>query len=205
MHVSTLLAFATALAITVAIPGPGILAVVSCAMGRGLRDALGLVGGMIVGDLIFFSGAVFGMAALARSLGTVFVAVKLAGAVYLIWLGVGLWRQRAAAQAVAHAPAAPRGVGRSMLGGAAVTLSNPKAIAFYAGLLPTFIDLERLAVVDALAMTGIVVLVVGGISATYAVAVAGSRKFLVHPRRLTVVNRTAGTMMIGAGVSVAVR
>lgn len=206
MHVSTLAAFATALAIVVAIPGPGILAVVSCAMARGLKDALGLVGGMLLGDLTYFALAVFGMASLARSMGEVFIAVKILGAAYLIWLGLNLWRQRAARHAApAAGPSPARGVGRSVLGGLAVTLGNPKAIAFYAGLLPTFIDLGRLAWADAVGMAVIVVIVVAGIGATYAVAAAGGRRFFVEPRRLTWMNRAAGTMMIGAGVSVAVK
>ena len=206
MHASTLIAFATALAIVVAIPGPGILAVISCAMARGLRDALGLVGGMLLGDLIYFTLAVLGMASLARSMGEVFIAVKILGAAYLVWLGLNLWRQRAARHVAPTEGASPaRGVGRSMLGGLAVTLGNPKAIAFYAGLLPTFIDLERLAWADAAGMAVIVVVVVAAIGAAYAVAAAGGRRFFVQPTRLAWMNRAAGTMMIGAGVSVAVK
>ncbi len=206
MHASTLIAFGTALAIVVAIPGPGILAVISCAMARGLRDALGLVGGMLLGDLTYFALAVFGMASMARSMGEVFIAVKILGAAYLVWLGVNLWRQRSTRVAVAETGATPaRGVGRSIVGGLAVTLANPKAIAFYAGLLPTFIDLERLAWADAVGMAVIVVLVVTGIGASYAIAAAGGRRFFVQPSRLTWMNRAAGTMMIGAGVSVAVK
>jgi threonine/homoserine/homoserine lactone efflux protein len=97
----------------------------------------------------------------------------------------------------------PRGFWRSLLGGLMVTLSNPKAIAFYAGLLPTFVNLESLSAGTALAMGGIVVLIVGTIPAVYAFAAAGSRRFLTRPDRLQLMNRTAGTMMIGAGVTVA--
>jgi threonine/homoserine/homoserine lactone efflux protein len=94
MHAPVLIAFAAALAVAVALPGPGIFAVVSCALGRGLRDALALIAGIVVGDLIYFAFAVLGMAALARSMGELFAVVKLAGAAYLIWLGVKLWRPR---------------------------------------------------------------------------------------------------------------
>ena len=93
MHLSVLLAFAAALAVAVAIPGPGIFAVVSCALGRGFREALALIVGVIAGDLVYFTLAVLGMAALARSMGELFIVIKLAGASYLIWLGVKLWRQ----------------------------------------------------------------------------------------------------------------
>lgn len=204
MHSSVLAAFAVALAIAVALPGPGIFAVVSCALGRGLRAALAMIGGIILGDLIYFYLAVLGMAALARSMGEFFIAVKLAGAAYLIWIGLKLWREKPADPTVLDQAARPDDR-RSLLAGFMVTISNPKTIAFYAGLLPTFIDLEQLSTSDALAMGVIVILTVGLIPAAYAVAAAGSRRFFRSPARLRVLNRTAGTMLIGSGVTVAVR
>ncbi len=205
MHLSVLLAFAAALAIAVAIPGPGIFAVVSCALGRGFREALALIAGIIVGDLVYFTLAVLGLAALARSMGEFFIVIKLAGAAYLIWLGVKLWRQPPVPMAAGGDMRPPRGFRRSMAGGLVVTISNPKTIAFYAGLLPTFVDLERLSAGDALAMGLTVVLIVGLIPAAYALAASASRRFLGRPSRLKIMNRTAGTMMIGTGVTVAVR
>lgn len=203
MHLPVLFAFTAALAVAVAIPGPGIFAVVSCALGRGFREALALITGMIIGDLLYFAFAVLGMAALARSMGGFFVVIKLAGAAYLIWLGVKLWRQPPVPMAADGNAATPRrGFGRSLLGGLIVTLSNPKTIAFYAGLLPTFVDLEKLSASDALAMGGIVVLTVGLIPAAYAVVASAGRRFLTQPSRLKIVNRTAGAMMIGTGLAV---
>jgi len=180
--------------------------VVSCAVGRGLRESLALVAGMVVGDLVYFYCAVVGLAALARTSGDVFVWVKLAGAAYLVWLGLRLWLQRPAIGVEKPGSTPPRRGGwRNVLGGLAVTLGNPKAIAFYAGLLPTFIDLERLSLAESVTMGGIVVLIVAGILAAYAAAAAGSRRFLAEAGRIKLMNRAAGTMMIGAGLSVAVR
>jgi len=206
MHLTILLAFAAALAIAVAIPGPGIFAVVSCALGRGLRESLALIVGIIIGDLLYFTLAVLGLAALARSMGDFFVVIKLAGAAYLVWLGLKLWRQPPVVMSAAgEVTGQPRGFQRSLLGGLMVTLGNPKTIAFYAGLLPTFVDLDRLSAGDALAMGAIVVLLVGLIPATYAFAAAGSRRLLAQPGRLRIMNRVAGTMLIGTGVTVAAR
>lgn len=206
MHGSLLLTFTVALAIAVALPGPGIFSIVSCAIGHGLRHALAMTAGIVLGDVIFFWLAVLGMAALARSLGELFFFVKLAGAVYLIWLGVKLWRARPAAPAdVAVEAGAARGYSRSFVAGFLVTISNPKTIGFYAGLLPTFVDLERLTAVDAAAMGAIVVLVVAVIPAAYAWAAAKSRRFFQSTSSLKLMNRTAGTMMIGSGITVATR
>ena len=206
VHLTILVAFAVALAVAVAVPGPGIFAVVSCAIGRGFRESLALIGGMVIGDLIYFTLAVLGLAALAHTMGEFFIVVKLAGAGYLIWLGVKLWRSPPAAMAAPEGEIAPpRGFQRSLLGGLMVTLANPKAIGFYAGLLPTFINLGQLSVSEAVTMGGIVVLRVGGIPATYAYAAASSRRFFNRPSRMRALQRTAGTMMIGAGVTVAVK
>lgn len=204
MHLPVLAAFAAALAVAVALPGPGIFSVVSCALGRGLREALAWIAGLIVGDLIYFYLAVFGLAALARTMGELFVAVKFAGAVYLIWLGVQLWRTKPVAMAETAKPG-PRSYGRALLGGFLVTISNPKTIVFYAGLLPTFIDLPHLTRVEALVMGAIVVATVGLIPAAYAVMAAGSRRFLQRPERMKILNRTAGSALIGTGVAVVTR
>lgn len=205
MHHSVLAAFAVALAITVALPGPGIFAVVSCALGRGFKAALALIAGVVIGDLVYFYLAVLGLAALARSMGEFFIIVKFAGAAYLVWIGCKLWRAPVAAAPVPTAGARIGSYQRDLLGGFMVTIGNPKAIAFYAGLLPTFVDLGKLSSADALAMGGIVVLTVGAIPTAYAAAAAGSRRFFHSPARMKLMNRTAGTMLIGSGVTVAVR
>lgn len=210
MDVKSLLVFAVALAIAAGIPGPGVLAVVSCAIGRGLKAALAMTCGLVVGDLVYFTAAILGMAALAHSMGELFFIVKLAGAAYLIWLGIKLWRAKidlaptaTLEQSETVAVRSRRSHFGNLLAGLGVTLGNPKTIAFYAGLLPTFIDLQRLTLPTALAMAGIVVLLVGGIIASYALVAAQARGFLGNRRYLKLVNRTAGTMMIGAGVTVA--
>ncbi len=205
MHLSVLTAFAVTLAITVALPGPGIFAVVSCAIGRGFRESLALICGMVVGDLIYFTLAVLGLAALAHTMGEFFIVVKLAGAGYLIWLGIKLWRSPAATMTVDGKASLPRGFARTVLGGLMVTIGNPKAIGFYAGLLPTFINLERLSLAEALTMGATVVVLVAGIPAIYAYAAASSRRVFNRPARMRAFQRTAGTMMIGAGVTVAAR
>ncbi|HVU36686.1 MAG TPA: LysE family translocator [Opitutaceae bacterium] len=206
MHPTVLVTFAVALAIAVALPGPGIFSVVSCAMAHGFRSALAMIVGLVLGDLIYFTLAIAGLAALARSMGEFFYIVKLIGGGYLIWLGVKLWRQsRHAPAQVDVARTVTRSHHRSFVAGFLVTISNPKVIGFYAGLLPTFIDLERLTLTEAFTMAGIVVLTVATIPALYAYAAARSRRFFQSARSLKVLNRTAGTVLIGSGITVATR
>src|SRR5436189_1721366 len=185
MQAHDFLIFAIALSIAVATPGPGIFAVSSCAIGRGFREAVALVCGVVVGDLIFFLLAALGLTALAHSMGDLFLFVKFAGAGYLVWLGVKLWRARVETMAAGTPlPTEQRGFARNALAGVALTLGNPKTIAFYAGLLPTFIDLEKLTPGDMAVMMLIMLPVVGGIPTAYAYAAARARRFLNNHRRV---------------------
>lgn len=206
MHSTVLITFAVALAIAVALPGPGILSVVSCAIAHGFESALAMIAGLVLGDLIYFTFAIGGLAALARSMGEFFYVVKLIGGVYLIWLGVKLWQQSRRERAqVDAAPRVRRGRRRSFVAGFLVTISNPKVIGFYAGLLPTFVDLGRLTLTEALTMAGVVVLTVAAIPALYAYAADRSRRFLTSSKRMKLLDRTAGTVLIASGITVATR
>jgi threonine/homoserine/homoserine lactone efflux protein len=205
MQAHVCLVFALTLVVVVATPGPGILAIVSCAIGRGFREAFAMICGMIIGDLIYFTLAILGMAALAHSMGDLFLVVKFAGAAYLIWLGYKLWRAKVELPVDGVVSPARRGFRRSAAAGLTVTLGNPKAIAFYAGLLPTVVNLDQLSAGNALVMGLIVVFVVGGITTMYALAASRTRRFFRSQRRVKVLNRAAGTMMISAGVVVAAR
>lgn len=207
MDLKSLLLFAVTLGLATAMPGPDILAVVSSAIGRGFRSAGAVICGQIISDLLYFNLAVFGLAALAQHLGELFFLIKLAGAAYLIWLGVQLWRARGGL-AVADEPLANKDVVRrgflsNMLIGFGTALGNPKTMIFYASLLPSLIDLNHLTPAMVAAMNIIVLVMIGVIPGAYAMAAARARRLLTNRRYQKYANRTAGTMMIGAGIAVA--
>ena len=96
---------------------------------------------MALGDVVWLTFAILGLAALAQAFHEVFLVIKYAGAAYLLYLAYKIWT-------------APRRDGRDggdraeqparlFLGGLAVTLGNPKIIVFYLALLPTILDLTR--------------------------------------------------------------
>lgn len=204
MSLEAAVLYALALLLAAASPGPGVVAAVACAMGQGAARGVALAAGQALGDVCFMLLAVYGLALLAAALGELFVLVKLAGAAYLIWLGVRLWRAKPEPAKLAPTADA-RGLARSFAAGLAVSLGNPKVIAFYLGFLPSFLDLAALTGADVAILAaltwGLVALVLGG----YALAVGRARRLLRDPRRVGLLNRLAGGALVGAGVAVAAR
>jgi len=124
--------------ILAASPGPGVFATVARALASGFRPALAVIGGIVLGDIIFLLFAAFGLSMVARALGNLFFIVKLCGGAYLIWLGIRIWLKDP--EPISDTPDTDR---RSRWGnfvsGLVITLSNPKVILFYCGFLPTFL------------------------------------------------------------------
>jgi len=204
MEPAGLILFSSALFIAAASPGPGIAAIVARVLGRGPKEAILFSIGIALGDVVWLTFAVLGLAALAQAFHEVFLVVKYAGAAYLLYLAYKLWT----------APASPRDVAaeeraehpaKLLLGGLALTLGNPKTIVFYLALLPTFLDLTRITVLGylELALTTLTVLAVvfGG----YIVLAARARRLFTSPGAIRILNRFTGTVMAGAAAAVAAR
>lgn len=133
------------LLIAVISPGPAIAALVARIMARGTDGIAAFCAGLVLGDLIWLSCAMFGLAALAALFQPVFLIVKYVGAAYLLFLAWKLWRDSGAP--VQADPV--RGQGLQLFGAALLlSLGNPKIMLFYLALMPTVIDLTRLTVTD---------------------------------------------------------
>lgn len=162
------------LAAMAALPSSSVALVVARSSLSGVRHGLAVAAGIVAGDLIFMTMAIFSMAALASQLGALFVLIKYAAGLYLIWLGVGLIRgQRAKASPDESTPApksARAGLAASFAAGLLLTLGDIKAIFFYASLLPTFVDLGALSGADIALLSAITVVSVGGVKMVYALA-----------------------------------
>lgn len=203
MDMMTLAAFAVAFSIAAASPGPGMAAVVARGLGGGFRSAFPMVLGLVLGDLVFLSCATFGLAALAQQFSTVFVAVKWAGAAYLLYLAVKLWMARPGADDLRAAAA--QGFVRTMLAGFSLTLGNPKTIVFYLALLPTLIPLERMTVLGFVELVATVTVLLTLIGSAYGAAAASARDLFRSPTAQRRMNRTAGTIMAGAAAAIVAR
>ncbi|MFO1395076.1 MAG: LysE family translocator [Steroidobacteraceae bacterium] len=185
-------------------PGPAATAIVARALADGLRPALALSAGVLTGDLVFLALAAAGMAAAAKSMGEFFTVLRLAGAAYLLWQGIALWRARPRAATVresAHESHFWRNYGAGIL----LMVGHVQAILFYAALLPGVVDFASFTATDLLVVAAVLVVVIGGVNAGWAVLGARAGGLLANERALRAVNRVAGTMMIAAAVLVATR
>lgn len=203
MDLMTLAAFALAFAIAAGSPGPGMAAVVARALGGGFRGAFPMVLGLVVGDLVYLSFAVFGLAAIAQSFGTVFLVIKYAGAAYLLYLAWKLWTAKPGSEAVTSR-AADRW-SRTVLAGLSLTIGNPKVMVFYLALLPTLVPLDRLTTLGFLELVLVVGVLLTIIGSAYAAAAAAAREIFRSPVALRRLNRISGTVMAGAAAAVVAR
>lgn len=202
-------AAATALCFAVFIlsvsPGPGVTAVVARALSGGLKPALRLVLGITLGDLTLLALACLGMAALAQTMGNLFLVVKLAGAAYLVYLGVQALRAQESNLPDPGTGLAAEPDRKDLLMGYLMTLGNPKAIVFYAAFLPSFLDLSQLTPVPFVVAAGIVATVVFGVLSGYAFLAARAGKLFRSRKAVQSAHRVSGAVLIGVGVAVATR
>lgn len=200
----TLSAFTVAYTIVVLVPGPGVAAIVGRALGGGFWGAVPMVIGILFGDLVYLAFAIFGLAAIATWFTPVIILVRWASALYLLYIAWQFWSAKPGSEQLA--PAKSESWIRTLLSGFALTLGNPKAIAFYLGLLPTVIDLTRpVSWADFALLTAIVAVVMLVIGLAYAGLAAWARVMLSTPKALLWLNRATGVILAGAAVWIAVR
>jgi threonine/homoserine/homoserine lactone efflux protein len=204
MDLTALLVFTAALAVAVASPGPGVIALVARVIGRGSQGAAAYVAGFVIGDLVWLTVAILGLSVLAQTFEGVFLAIKYAGAAYLIYLAYRMWTSPAHAIDVA-ADTRREGNGRLFLTGAAISLGNPKVVAFYVALLPSLIDVTRVGMLGFVELVAICVAVLCVVLGTYVLVAARARALFRTPRAVRLLNRASGTMLAGAAIAVATK
>jgi threonine/homoserine/homoserine lactone efflux protein len=203
MDVSSLLVFAAAYLAVVALPGPGVTALVARVLARGTHGAPAFIAGFVAGSLVWFAIAATGLAALAAAFGGFFVAVRYAGAAYLIYLAWKLWR--APVRPMDAVDVSPDGRMRLFLAGFAINLGNPKAIVFFLALLPTVVDLDALTLLGFAELAAVMAALLSAVFAVYAAAAARARRLFTSPRALVRINRGSSIVMAGAAAAVAAR
>jgi threonine/homoserine/homoserine lactone efflux protein len=204
MSLYGLAVFALVYALALASPGPGVAAVVARALGRGMGGAPAFIAGFLVGDLVWFTLAAAGLAVLAHSAYTVFLAIRYLGAAYLLYLAWRLWTAPAQPLDPALAPRRERPL-QLFLGSVALTLGNPKTMVFFLAVLPTVVELDRLRAGGFLAMALVIAIVLPAVLGAYTLFAARARSRLSRPGAVRWVQRGTSAVMAGAAIAVATR
>lgn len=150
-----------------AIPSASVALVVIRSATLNVRNGIAASCGIVAGDLTFTLMAILGLSALAESMGALFAIIRYIAAGYLIWFGITLIKNTTPFTPP-HTAAPGGGITASFIAGLALTLSDIKAILFYASLFPAFVDIPALSRTDIAVIMMITALAVGGVKILYA-------------------------------------
>ncbi|WP_367717065.1 LysE family translocator [Nitratireductor sp. GISD-1A_MAKvit] len=203
MDISALIIFAGALLVAAGSPGPSIAALVARVITRGWRDVLPFLAAMWIGEGIWLSFAILGLAYVAETFHMAFVVIKYAGVAYLLYLAWKMWTAPVETGGEALPSAGSRL--RLFFTGMAVTLGNPKIMMFYLALLPTIIDVASVTLIGWAELTLTMVVVLVAVDAVWVLAATQARRLLKSPRAMRIANRTSASMMAGAAAAIATR
>ncbi len=200
-----LLAFALLAFLLIIAPGPNVLFVISRSLMLGRAAGVGTAAGGQIGVFLQVAAVAFGIGALVERSVAVFTVIKLVGAAYLVFLGVQAWRHRGSLRAALDTPVEPRSLARILWDGALVGASNPKAIVFFAAVLPQFVNRSAGHVPVQMLLLGAVFITIAVVcDSSWALAAGTARAWFTRsPRRLALVGGTGGLVMIGIGASLA--
>jgi threonine/homoserine/homoserine lactone efflux protein len=175
-----LLDFAPAYLAVLVLPGPGVTALVARVMARGTQGYPAFIAGFVIGALTWFTIAATGLAVLASTFAIVFVAIRYAGAIYLLYLAWKLWT--APVRPLGASQVSPDSHGRLFLTGLAINLGNPKVIVFFLALLPAVLDLGALTPLDFTQLALIITTIASTVLTAYALSAARARCIFTSPR-----------------------
>jgi len=197
-------AFVAASVVLLLIPGPTVLLILSYALSQGRRVALATVAGVTLGDFLAMSASLMGLGALVLASAMLFTVLKWVGAVYLVYLGVQLWRSAgsgAALGALAETRALPA---RAVFGHAAlVTALNPKSIAFFVAFVPQFVDPSSPLLPQFAILIATFVGLAGLNTLAYALLADRMRVRIGRPGVIAGLSRAGGVALVGMGVMTA--
>jgi threonine/homoserine/homoserine lactone efflux protein len=192
--------------VLIVIPGPSVLFVVSRGVALGRRAALATVLGNTAGLGVLVLAVALGLGSLVERSVTVFTVIKLAGAAYMVFLGVRMFLDRHALARMLDATVAPKGMQRMLREGFVVGITNPKAVILMTAVLPQFIDRAAGHVQLQFLLLGAISLIVGLFSdGAWAIVSGTARVWLARsPRRLELIGGAGGLVLIGLGVRLAI-
>jgi homoserine/homoserine lactone efflux protein len=183
-------------------PGPAVLFVVSHGLRHGRRTAVWANLGILSANTLYFLLSALGLGAVLLASHDVFTAIRYAGALYLVYLGVTTFRGRGMTLPTDSTPLPAVGGLRVLMRGFSLQAANPKALLFFAALLPQFVhpDHDPAAQIAILAVTSTVAefFVLGG----YGWFASAASEKAREPRFARLTHRVSGVMLVAAGAGI---
>lgn len=196
-RMAQLLGFLAVAAVVICTPGQDTALTIRNALLRGRRGGLATALGVAVGNVVWTFAAAAGLVAVLRASQPAFTALRLAGAAYLVYLGIQALV--AAVRGSSHVASARAVSGGSARQGLLSNLANPKMVVFFTSLLPQFGD----TFVSLLAFGLLFSLLTGIWLAGYGIAVARARRLLERERVRRTFDAVSGSVLVGLGLRVA--
>ncbi len=203
MTLAALIAYSGALFIAAAIPGPGVTALVARALGSGFRETFFMGLGIALGDMVYLTAVILGLALIAQTFTTAFLVVKFAGVLYLGYIAWKLWSAGLLPEDIKAKPSTSAAM--SFLSGLLITLGNPKTMLFYVALVPTLIDIRAIGPGDYGLLLTATFLVLLSVLVPYMLLASRARLLLKQPKALKALNRVAASVLAGTAAYIAVR
>jgi len=203
MSLEVSITFSIAIFIFAITPGPGTFALLARALVSGAWSCFPMTVGMAVSDIIYLILATFGLATIAVNYSGLFTAIRFIGAAYLLYLGWKMWTADVSNSInidTSDNSSRRKNWLSGFIQGFLISASNPKVILFYIAFLPTFIDLTVLNNNDIILLSTLTLFsLIAGLMLV-SVAASSVRRYLKSESALKKLNRTAGSIMIGAGL-----
>ena len=199
----SLVAFVLTSVVIIVIPGPSVLFVIGRSIAYGRRAGVLSVVGNSLGTIPAVVAVAFGVGAIVASSVVAFTVIKIAGALYLVWLGIQAIRHRRDVRT--DAAVRPRSSWTLLRQGMVVGMTNPKTIAFFVAVLPQFVSPSAGFVWAQLLMLGLLFQVMALLcDSAWALAAGTARAWFGRsPRRIAGLTGAGGVMMIGLGGALA--
>jgi len=196
-----LLAFMLAALVLILIPGPAVLFSVGRTLALGRTGGLLSVAGVALALIPIVGLVAIGVGGIIAQSVVLFTILKVAGSLYLVYLGIQAIRHRKDASRAPDLTRLPIGRGKQLWQGLVVGITNPKTIAFFVAVLPQFVDLRAGAVGLQIMELGLVFAVIALVSDSIWVLAASAARtwFARSPKRIETLTATGGGLMIGLG------
>lgn len=196
MSLNLYLTYLAACIVLVVVPGPTVTVIIANSLRYGARAGLLNVAGTQLGLAVMIGIVILGLASLLEAIGWWFEVLRLAGAAYLIWLGIKLFRTTGAFDAENAAPL-PRG--GFFLQGFVVLMSNPKIIVLFGALFPQFID-PKGNYLEQVLLLGVTAMVTAAVFDSIYAVTAGRAGAMLSRARVKLLSRISGGFLIGGGI-----